>query len=368
MSIEPPENWPFKPDGSITNNIDLHIRPYSATLERKVAFDLGPIAKHDTSEGLKAYTWRARVESGIVYLCRENDAGDGWQAEEQEFVADETGEAIIREISLTFDQNARPTIAYKEGAAIKLWWFDPTIEDNSILTITSEGRNPQIYLDDRETAFVGDSDMLLFLVQESTDRMYYVRQRDRYDTAYELPVDNVKNKFLELVTMGLDRRLYIFYTDYAIGCETIRVGTDTLHVGVVRTGLYPIPMEHVELQIGPDEILSGSIREIIHKTSIQPEVEIGPDEILSASIAVKMHENTIDLTELEIGPDEILSASIAVKIHTDDTMLDNPVNVEIGPDEIISAAIRAAIIEKTIEIEKVEMGPDEILSASISVP
>ena len=332
------DKWPFKPDGSQTNNVDLHIRPYSATLERKVAFDLGPVARYDTSEGLDQYVWRARIEAGTVYICRETDAGDGWQAEEELFVADATGESIIREIDLTWDQNARATVAYQQDGAIKIWWFDPTIEEHSILTVTSSGRNPQICLDDR-TALIDDSDMLLFLVQPSTDRMYYVRQRDRYDTAYELPISNVQYKYIERVTMGLDRRLYIFYTDFTFGCETIRVGAENMVLRIIRTGLYPWLLERPEVEMGPDSIQSGSIRDIIHKTSLQPEIEMGPDSVQSGAIRIAIIEKTIEREDFEMGPDSIQSG-----------------------------AVRAAMIEKTIEREDFEMGPDEILSASISVP
>jgi len=375
------EYWPFHPHKTETNNIDLYSRLYAGILDRRVAFDLGPVAKNDTSEGLSAYVWRARLaDNGKVYICRQNDSNTGWLEEEERF--DTYTNNIIREISLSFDQNARPMIGYVEstvsndathreisaGGTVKLHWYDPAINDTAIREIC-EGRDVQVYLDDRY-GVVGDSDVLIFAVQPQLDRMVYFRQRDRYDTAFEVGVTNVAYKYLELVTMGLDRRLHIYYSDYGNSdygrdnnycAEASIANADSLwRMRVVKSGLYPIPLDAVErAEIGKDSVLSGVLQVVFLENTLDvKKIEIGSDSVLSGILKEAMLSTTINIGKVEMG-DSVLSGILNV------AMITNTINigkVEMGRDSVLSGILQVIFFENTAGIEKVEIGGDSIIS------
>jgi hypothetical protein len=296
---------------------------------------MGPVDRSDTSEGLKAYAWRARIDSGVVYLCRRNNANDGWEAEEELFTADASGTAVINEISLTWDQNARPAVAFNEDGVIKLWWWDASIPANDIRAIAS-GRNPIAYLDDRNPANVSYSDILVFLVQPSTDRMFYVRQRDRYDTAYVLPVDSVAYKFLMLVVMGNDRRLHIYYIDLGLGksyCE-LSESDQGIETKVMKSSVYPPFVDEEYLEYGPDDFISMMKRIAVNTATAEIEfLEYGPDDFISMMKRSVMLDETIDPITLEYGPDDFISMMkrIAMLTNTIDS-----ITLEYGPDDLVS--------------------------------
>jgi hypothetical protein len=87
-----------------------------------------------------------------------------------------------RELTLTFDQNMNPMVAWMAGDVLYYRWYDPVSEDYSVDTIA--GRSPFLTHDDKrkESVALGTTDILLFYIKGST--LCYRVQRDRYQIEY----------------------------------------------------------------------------------------------------------------------------------------------------------------------------------------
>src|SRR5690554_2714595 len=90
-------------------------------------YEHGGVAIQDPSRGLMYQTWRARVIGQDILLGAPNTP---------EFVA-YAGSASITEVSLAFDQNMRPTIAFVEGGRAKLLWYDSAIPGETVTELAA---------------------------------------------------------------------------------------------------------------------------------------------------------------------------------------------------------------------------------------
>ena len=127
----------------------------------------------DPSEGLQYQFWEARVAGGVIQTRPE--AGGAWY--------DITSAASITEISLAFDQNMRPQVAYVAGGVVKFYWFDSAAE--AYVTSTFAGAtSPVCAMDDKREREVGLNDVVLFYLLDG--RVIMRRQRDRYSIAYDM--------------------------------------------------------------------------------------------------------------------------------------------------------------------------------------
>ncbi|WP_444956796.1 hypothetical protein [Microbulbifer sp. ZKSA002] len=154
-------------------------------------YEMGGIAIQDPSEGLDYQIWRARILNDgteIVLDAREVDA-----------YTIITG-TDITEVSLAFDQNMYPVIAYVESGTAKLYWFDSSI--GSLTTTTWPGIvTPRLTLDDTRPLQSSVSDVIFAYL--SGGDLCYRQQRDRYQTEYLLQ-ENVNSD--GLIKVGMNRK------------------------------------------------------------------------------------------------------------------------------------------------------------------
>jgi hypothetical protein len=139
-----------------------------------VDWEMGGVGLSDPSQGLEVKLWTARISK------HDDGSGDCDIIVSAPGVADTiliSGNAIT-EVSLAFDQNMKPAIAYVEAGVSKLWWYDATIQATSILTI--DGTTPRITLDDHRIDQVSVSDIILAYI--SAGNLCYRQQRDRFQT------------------------------------------------------------------------------------------------------------------------------------------------------------------------------------------
>ena len=105
----------------------------------------------------------------------------------------------VETVSLAFDANMNPTIAYMQAGVCKLWWFDSSV--NHMVTTTFPGVDScQVTTDDKRAAAVGRDDVIFAYTREGA--LYYRQQRDRYTVEYKL-FEPVKGKLLRL---GMNRK------------------------------------------------------------------------------------------------------------------------------------------------------------------
>lgn len=145
-----------------------------------VDYELGGIALSDPSQGLRVQSWRARVSGSNVLA-----GPTPYTSESTLFTA-----AGISELSVAFDQNMRPAIAYIQAGQAKLWWFDSFVATQVTTTLASDIVSVYLTTDDKRDVAtqVNTNDVLLFYVRSS--KLYYRQQRDRFATERELKTFN----------------------------------------------------------------------------------------------------------------------------------------------------------------------------------
>lgn len=148
-----------------------------------IDYEMGGVAVSDPSEGLLVKTWTAYVEGNDVKLKADDVTPT--------VLFTEIG---ITEISLAFDQNMRPAIAYMQGNVAKLWWYDATIPAYDTITFTG-ALFPKVTLDDKRPVLINSSDIILAYVKDNN--LYFRAQRDRFLTEYLLKED-VNAKLLSI--------------------------------------------------------------------------------------------------------------------------------------------------------------------------
>lgn len=159
-------------------------------------YERGGVALNDSSEGINGYDWKAWVEGGDILLARApydspttliTAAGTTW-------------------ISLAFDQNMRPALAYMQAGACKLYWYDTTIPGPTTSTF-ADCTSPMLCMDDKRQGADQYNDILFFYVRAGSIR--YRQQRDRYATERTLVA--VPPGYILQVGMAQNLRVQIRY-------------------------------------------------------------------------------------------------------------------------------------------------------------
>ena len=88
----------------------------------------------------------------------------------------------VAEISLAFDQVGRPTVFYRVGGDLKLFWYDSQAGAQEITTL-NRGSYPIICFDIPTMPSDPSSDMILFY-KSNHNKLCYRYQRDRFAIEY----------------------------------------------------------------------------------------------------------------------------------------------------------------------------------------
>lgn len=142
-------------------------------------WELGGVALNNSSEGLLVKVWRA-------FATKDTDTGTVSVFVEAPGVPAAllfTGPDIT-EIALSFDQNMNPFVAYTQGSAAKIYWYDPLVPGMTHTTLPAGCRTLRCTMDERRSAFVADSDILLCYIRAGNFCIRY--QRERYLTEHIL--------------------------------------------------------------------------------------------------------------------------------------------------------------------------------------
>jgi hypothetical protein len=196
-------------------------RPDAISLDYLTAFCIGPEAVGDASLGLFRRAWRLRcvngADGGSLLLARSSvtleatraGAEGAWETEVEIFAF--TG-ATALEVDVAFEQAGRPVVCMERatggaGAAeVWLYWYDPRIPGFTLENLGA-GRNPRILLDDPESP--PESDVLLFYISDSNDRLEMRQQGEFYAVPHTTPIENVAQVYCEEVAFARDNRLHV---------------------------------------------------------------------------------------------------------------------------------------------------------------
>lgn len=166
-------------------------------------FEQGGIAIGDPTQGLEVQAWEIGLLGNAVRVRPE---GGAWTTI---FTASD-----VTSLSLTFDQNMNPTVAFTAGGVCKLRWYDPTpaVED-WVITSYPGTRDIRICLDDKREGLRDLSDILVFYLKDAPSvqpqSLYMRLQRDRYGVEYNLGSLPVGTKNLDAVGMAKNHRLRV---------------------------------------------------------------------------------------------------------------------------------------------------------------
>ena len=161
-------------------------------------YELGGVAIQDPSQGYYVKIWRGRISHGARYLLIGSaDTPDTmWY--------DSGGFGRLTEVSLAFDQNMRPILAFVEAGAAKFQWYDTAIEQQVVTTLASDVRNPRVSMDEKRADFGTTNDVILSYLRGQN---LYVRVgRDRYTIEYLIQSDIPEGYSLHKTGMNLGLR------------------------------------------------------------------------------------------------------------------------------------------------------------------
>lgn len=140
-----------------------------------ISFHWGPIAIQDPSQGLRVRLWQARSVGNEILLSAPGVAEENWYTHTED----------LEQVSLSFDQNGRPAVAFVDSAGgTYLRWFDPV--PNDVVNMPLVGITPRVTLDDSRPLNLSNSDIILGYVRDGLVR--YRIQRDRFLTEYTPPI------------------------------------------------------------------------------------------------------------------------------------------------------------------------------------
>lgn len=155
-------------------------------------YELGGIDLNDPSQGLQVQTWRAFLSGGVNNI-------QSVMVESATHPASVLFSAAgITQISLAFDQNMHPFIAFMQNGQARFWWFDPTIPGHTFTTLPVGTLGPQCGLDDKRLLTSSTSDIILSYIRGTT--LYWREQRDRYLIEYTVALGVTK----DLIRVGMN--------------------------------------------------------------------------------------------------------------------------------------------------------------------
>ena len=230
---------------------------------------VGGAAVGDASQGMRVQTWTCRTDGTSVFL-RGQTGPD---------LLLFTG-AGITEVSLAFDRNMLPFVAFFEGGSARYWWWDTLTNTRVTSTLPAGSARPRCCLDDVRETQSAAADIVLAYVRGGA--LYYRQQRDRFDVERMLQATGVDT--LRSVAMGANLRLQFDVDDgleaggveWSVG-DAVRAicadaGLTPLHVGVDR-GLHDHPLHGYAT--APDAAAAQHLRALAQVFAFDPQVADG---------------------------------------------------------------------------------------------
>lgn len=162
-----------------------------------VDYELGGRDLNDSSEGLEVHTWIAE------YNPATGDVSVFAPGVPQTTVFTALG---LTELSLAFDQNMRPVVAFVQNGQAKFFWYDTVLGATRINDLPAGSFSPRCCMDDKRDMQTsqGQNDVIIAYLRGTS--LYFRQQRDRYENEYLLTA-SIPGRRLVCVGMNQGRRL-----------------------------------------------------------------------------------------------------------------------------------------------------------------
>lgn len=171
-----------------------------------VDYEMGGIALQDPSLGMSVRVWKLWLDGNDVRLAPDDTPGLSTVL----FSA-----SGITELTLAFDGNMTPIVAFVQGGAMKLWWYDLSLTPPAYVTTTFDGTSPYLSFDDRRQRLIGRAEVMLFYLKDGMVKLRALS--DRFLVEYDWTAQPVGSE--RIIAAGLDsgyRMQLVFQTqDYS---------------------------------------------------------------------------------------------------------------------------------------------------------
>lgn len=129
--------------------------------------DGGPVL-NDATQGLTGYVWHAYVDNDQIIIKRDD----------QDTTHVVTTKALVTQLDFTFDQNMRPFVTYVSAGKPFYYHFNAEDSSYSEVALPPTVTFPRCELDERETEYIPNSDIILGYMREGN--LCYRVQRERF--------------------------------------------------------------------------------------------------------------------------------------------------------------------------------------------
>lgn len=168
-----------------------------------VDYEWGGIDLLDTSQGLLVHIWKCFYEDGWIQITNDQVAHKLIQVEN------------VKHLSLAFDFNMHPTIAYTvenvdKSRSAYLYWYDTAQAAQITTTYGPDYLYPQLSLDDHRLHQSANADIIFAYIKNNN--LYYRQQRDRFLIEYLLESGLSEDVELRQIGMNTKNRFqFIFW-------------------------------------------------------------------------------------------------------------------------------------------------------------
>lgn len=181
-----------------------------------IDWEMGGAALNDPTQGLYVKPWYARLE--IDGVTEVSSIWIGSDTDPEVLFLQQDG---ITTVSLSFDQNMNPVVAYMQNSDAKFYWFDTLIPGYTTTTLPVGTGVPRCCLDDKREMERETSDILLFYTRSGT--LYFREQRDRYTVEYSLETGVIGDVLVCGMTDRLRVQIGVGQQDYPPGTVNYRI-------------------------------------------------------------------------------------------------------------------------------------------------
>lgn len=180
---------------SVTPMPAAYLAPDIIDAAKESSLELGGVALNNASQGRQVQVWQAWIETASVIKVAPYPS----LTPATTLVS---GGVNITEVSLAFDSNMQPAVAYLEDGLLKMRWFDATVPGfrTDLYPGCSFGK---LSSDDKRPGQEGASDIILAYVRAGN--LYWREQRDRFGVERLVGPAPVGFRFVQLGMNAIGR-------------------------------------------------------------------------------------------------------------------------------------------------------------------
>lgn len=212
------------------------VAPAKGPTDYRIDWEYGGVALNDPSQGLQVKLWTLEARDVEIDNIIQQEVVLSAPGVEPTVLF--TGKGIT-EVSLAFDQNMRPFVAYVKEGIPYIYWYDTQAEAQVVTQLPEGAITPRCCTDEKRNDFIGNSDIILAYVRNSNLIVCY--QRERYQVEHIMAEGC--GGYLVNVAMNTQGRLQFRMRDAFQGTNGLAVGEpflgDVVEDVCRRSGLPP---------------------------------------------------------------------------------------------------------------------------------